>query len=96
MANLYAPAGLRSLGIGDDEYVVAEDGTVEVKDGHVAAACSHGCRHDKPEPAALAEPADDLAGRIGQAEQRIAALEARLSQLDAEGGRRRREPRSEG
>jgi hypothetical protein len=96
MAKLYAPAGLRSLGIDDDDYRIGEDGTVEVKDRHVAAALSHGCRHDPPGAAGPAEPADDLPGRLGQAEQRIAALEARFGQLDAETGRRRREPRAAG
>ncbi|HLY53955.1 MAG TPA: hypothetical protein VKS60_00275 [Stellaceae bacterium] len=82
MPLLYAPAGLRSLGIGDDDYVVAADGTVEVGDDHVAEAMAHGCRHDKPVAEAPAAP-DLVPGRIDEIETRVAALEARLTQLEA-------------
>ena len=82
MTLLYAPAGLRSLGIGDDDYVVAQDGTVEVGEHHVAEALAHGCRHEKPAPEPD-EPADLVPGRIDEIESRVAALEARLTQLEA-------------
>ncbi len=86
MARLYAPAGLRSLGIDEADYTVGEDGTVEVEAAHVATALAHGCR---TEPHQAAEPAA-LDGGLGAIEERVAALEARLAQLEAG---RRREPR---
>jgi hypothetical protein len=79
MAKLYAPPGLRSLGIEDGDYHAADDGTIEVADHHVAAARAHGCSVEKPAPAP-AEPDQagmtSLAERLAEAEARIAALEA--------------------
>jgi hypothetical protein len=79
MAKLYAPAGLRSLGIEDGDYTVAEDGTVEVAGPHVEAALAHGCSHERPAPAEAAAPEDGLARRLDEAEARIAALEQALA-----------------
>ena len=81
MTTLFAPAGLCSLGIGEADYVVAADGTVEVGEADVAAALAHGCRLEKPAPEP--EEPDVVPGRIDEIETRVAALESRLAQLEA-------------
>jgi hypothetical protein len=89
MTRLYAPAGLRALGIDDDDYLTGEDGTIEVADRHVAAALAHGCR---TEPLAAEDAPPDPAGetamtlRLAEAETRIAALERAMAEPP---GRRR-------
>ena len=86
MAKLYAPAGLRSLGIEDDTYAVGEDGLIEVAERHIGEALAHGCRREAaaetlPEPDGEVQ---DLAQRVAALEAGIAGLTGRLSALEAQ------------
>jgi len=91
MTKLYAPPGLCSLGIDDTDYLVSADGTIDIGDQHLAAALAHGCRPDQPEPAS-APPEAGVDGVLGRIEDRVAAIEARLGQIEADTARRRRDP----
>jgi hypothetical protein len=91
MTKLYAPPGLCSLGIDDTDYLVAADGTIDIGDQHLAAALAHGCRVEQQEPESAPAEAG-VEGVLGRIEDRVAALEARLGQIEADTARRRRDP----
>jgi hypothetical protein len=86
MARLYAPLGVLSLGIEDEDYTVGDDGTVDVRQKHVAHAQAHGFTVRPPAPPAPApqEVEAELRSGLTQALQRIAALEGELGAIKAQ------------